>query len=426
MIDPAAFPRYDRFAPSVDIRCVTPAHGGCIHRFFDTSPFSPSGRYLAVVRLPSEDREPTPGDAADVLCIDLTNGETRTVGVSRAWEPQLGCHLNWGADDHTLLFNDVEPGEWEPFVRAVDPATGVSRRLPSSVYHASPDGQTLASADLTRMRYTQRGYGVVLPVDRHAPRHRGLATDDGLWLTDVATRSRRLAASIRDLVAADGPAELRDTPEAFEVYGFHSKWSPSGDRVLFSLRWFPAGASADNSFVDALSADWNTRFAVYTLCPDGSDIRLAVGPDHWARGGHHINFFPDGTALSTNLGGLHPDHTPSLARVDLATSEISLITPAMPGSGHPTVHPGGGILTDVYATETALGFGDGTTPLRWIDPARGVESVIARIDNDPGHGGVLRLDPHPAWDRTWRYVAFNAMHDGARRVFVADMAPLLT
>ena len=38
---------------------------------------------------------------------------------------------------------------------------------------------------------------------------------------------------------------------------------------------------------------------------------------------------------------------------------------------------------------------------------------------------VLRLDPHPAWDRTWRYVTFNAVAGGTRRVFVADMARLL-
>lgn len=27
--------------------------------------------------------------------------------------------------------------------------------------------------------------------------------------------------------------------------------------------------------------------------PDGSDIFVAVGPEQWERGGHHINWFPD-------------------------------------------------------------------------------------------------------------------------------------
>jgi hypothetical protein len=38
---------------------------------------------------------------------------------------------------------------------------------------------------------------------------------------------------------------------------------------------------------------------------------------------------------------------------------------------------------------------------------------------------VMRVDPHPAWDRTWRYVTFNAFVDGTRRVFVADMKELI-
>ena len=40
----------------------------------------------------------------------------------------------------------------------------------------------------------------------------------------------------------------------------------------------------------------------------------------------------------------------------------------------------------------------------------------------PCEDSVMRVDPHPAWDRTWRYVAFNAFVGGTRRVFVADMA----
>jgi len=38
---------------------------------------------------------------------------------------------------------------------------------------------------------------------------------------------------------------------------------------------------------------------------------------------------------------------------------------------------------------------------------------------------VMRVDPHPAWDRTWRYVTFNGFVGGSRRVFVADMRALL-
>jgi hypothetical protein len=32
-------------------------------------------------------------------------------------------------------------------------------------------------------------------------------------------------------------------------------------------------------------------------------------------------------------------------------------------------------------------------------------------------GGAMRIDPHPAWDRSWKYVAFNATPDGTASLF---------
>ena len=47
------FPRYTDHDPRVPVWCATPGRGGCYHRFFDTSPISPSGRFLAVTRMPA-------------------------------------------------------------------------------------------------------------------------------------------------------------------------------------------------------------------------------------------------------------------------------------------------------------------------------------------------------------------------------------
>jgi len=33
----------------------------------------------------------------------------------------------------------------------------------------------------------------------------------------------------------------------------------------------------------------------------------------------------------------------------------------------------------------------------------------------------LRCDAHPAWTRDWQWVSFNAVPDGTRHVFLADM-----
>jgi hypothetical protein len=146
-----------------------------------------------------------------------------------------------------------------------------------------------------------------------------------------------------------------------------------------------------------------------------------VGPEEWVKGGHHATWFPDGQRISMNLNidrdGLR------FVRVNADGSGLCKMLEKTRGSGHPTVHPDDShMLTDTYTTEKAS-FGDGTIPLRWIDLKSGREEVLVRINTQqPTKDAVMRVDPHPAWDRTWRYVTFNAFFDGTRRVFVADLA----
>ena len=126
------FPAYTDYTPDVPVHCVTPQPPGCIHRFYDSSPFSPSGRFIALTRLPFEDRLPGPGDMAEVVCVDLETGEMRTVAETRGWDSQLGAQVQWGRDDRTLLFNDVDTRDWRPYRRAARPAR---RRAPPARRH---------------------------------------------------------------------------------------------------------------------------------------------------------------------------------------------------------------------------------------------------------------------------------------------------
>jgi hypothetical protein len=65
---------------------------------------SPSGRYVALLRLPFEDRLASPGDVAQVILIDLKTGTETHLAETLGWEFQLGANLNWGATDHELFF----------------------------------------------------------------------------------------------------------------------------------------------------------------------------------------------------------------------------------------------------------------------------------------------------------------------------------
>lgn len=420
MLISSKFPKYENHETKVPIWCVTPNKGGSFHRFFDTSPFNPSGTHMVLTRINQEDRAPAPGEEAEIVVVNLVSGTETVVAKTSGWESQMGANCAW-ASDVEVVFNDVDTSSWTPHAVRLNIETKEALKLEGSVYHLSPDGKKALAFDVGAMRRTQPGYGVALP-DEHVRRNMGLSDDDGLFMTNVNTGKRKMLMSLREIVEKTTSKEsLRDYRD-WEVYGFHSKWNLQGDRMLFTLRRFPQSHSHRFGALHHKAC----LFDVYTMREDGSELFNAVPSPMWKNGGHHINWYPDGQSLSMNLR-LHHDHL-KFYRVGINGDGLRPILSQSIGSGHPTVHPTGThILTDTYVHES-MAYGDGTTPLRWIEIERGHEDVLARIPTEtPAQKTCpwMRLDPHPAWDKSWKYVAFNAFVGGTRRVYVMDMSSLL-
>jgi hypothetical protein len=160
--------------------------------------------------------------------------------------------------------------------------------------------------------------------------------------------------------------------------------------------------------------------AVITMNRDGSDIRTAVTAAQWARGGHHINWCPDGIHLSMNLNN---DDDPGLEIIRVKFDGSERRTIFKHGSGHPSLHPNGRfMITDAYPGER-VAFGDGSVPLRLIDTQRNTCTNIARIYVS-ATSGEFRVDPHPAW-HAGRHVVFNGFAGGTRKVYIADLGEML-
>lgn len=419
------FPRYVDYSCEVPVWCLTPqADANHIHRFFDTSPLSPSGRYVALTRLPDADGVfPRPGDRARIEVVDTFTGTCRTVWETAGWEYQMGANLNWGASDHELVFNDVDTSGWEPFIVVLDIESGAYRRIAgASVYHVSPDGRSALAADAGAMRRTQGGYGVVLP-DERVRYNRGAVADDGVFLTDLVTGTRRLLISIAEVAERVLPPERREEYARSEVYGFHTKWSPTGERLMFSLRYFP---DRGGRMFRMMNNDYNSlRYDVYTMRPDGSELFLAIPASEWEKHGHHTNWTPDGRRLTMNLNIDRERMRLCMCGYDgSGLHTIGNYT----GSGHPSFLRSGRYgITDCYLFETPFIAPDGSAALRLLDLAEGTERVFTRIrTRTPGFetASDFRLDPHPVWCAGGDLLIFNAMQGGRRRVFAADTRSL--
>lgn len=81
------FAAYDEFGPVIPVWCITPAPlERCIHRFFDSSAISPSGRYVALTQLPDETRPPYAGEPADVVVVDLYTAQWEIVARTHGYD----------------------------------------------------------------------------------------------------------------------------------------------------------------------------------------------------------------------------------------------------------------------------------------------------------------------------------------------------
>lgn len=408
------FPRCTEFDALVPVARV--ATGRIIHRFFDTSPISPSGRLMGLFRLPNEVRPPQPGETGEVVVVDLATGRERTVATTRGWETQMGANVQWGATDADLFFNDVDPATWKPFAVQLDPATGKSRRIDGTVFTISPDGRQLTSYNLIASRWIQVGYGVVIP-DRLARRNIGPVDDDGLFLTDVATGKTRLIASIRDIYERAVPKLRIEYAERCEFYCFQIRWNRQGTRVMAFLRWNDPKAEKGGP----------RRLTLVTMKPDGSDIWLAVTPEQYARGGHHPMWTPDGEHITINLNVRDGTKDLDLVQVRYDGADLRSIHPI--GSGHPSMHPTlPFVITDAYPREPVTR-GDGTAPLRLIDLRKKKEVALAQVLLTRSDSAKLtsehRIDAHPVWDASGRYVVFNGVYQDTRSVFMADVGAYL-
>jgi hypothetical protein len=377
---------------------------GVIHRFFDTSPLSPSGKYLALFRMPYEGRSPQPGDTGDIILVNVKTGKEKVVAQSRGWEAQLGANVQWGASDKELLFNDVDTASWKAFCVVLNPLTGARRKLGSTIFMASNDGKRIATYDLIKSRYAQVGYGVIIPKSL-VKRNDGPVAGDGIDITEVRSGKTKRIVTLHQIYEQTIPSIKIADPQNYEYYCFQVKWNPQGTRLLTTVQWAPEGGGP-------------RLRAVITMRPDGTDIRTAITPEQWAKGGHHINWMPDGEHLSMNL---NVDGKEGLELISVNYDGTGLKTVFTPGSGHPSFHPKGLplIVTDAYPDEP-ITKRDGSVPIRYLHTDTGKEEAIAEVFVS-NTNGEFRIDPHPAWDRTGRYVIFNGFTNGTRNVFMADL-----
>lgn len=265
-------------ASSIKFWTISDGNFSSIHRFFDSSPFSPSGRYIAYTQILGEEGSRIDEkSASEVIVVNIRTKETLVVDRTTAWDTQVGAHVQWGANDSQLFYNKYMASSAESFSTAshgllrgvmADIHTSKKVYFDSPVYHVSTLGDYYAAPDLTKIRFTQLGYGVYSPrasPNTHASR------SDGVFVTDIRAGRTVLLVSLHDLAIAGGWDPTTPT------YAFHTKWSSDGAYLMIVARTQEARRPADwvgwvQSAVGS-KRKWFRRQHLFVVRKDGQQLR---------------------------------------------------------------------------------------------------------------------------------------------------------
>ena len=386
------------------IQIVTPTEGEYIHTFFDVNPISPSGRYLACIKLPFAHRLPKPEDEADICIIDLHEQAMALVYKTKGWGLCVSAHVCWGSDDNHLYFNDKEGAE--VFAVEYNLNDGSYRRLCGPIYQISKDGEWIFSPNLAIVNYAQKGYGAVVDEKYGCVPTNVMSDDEGLWRLNASKNTKELIFSKKD---AYNILPDKKPIEGSRMVFFHTKISPDQTKLMQMIR-----CTFDNS-------NKQLRYII-TMDLDGKNPKLALPFELWLSGSHHPDWHPDSLHITMNINF----EVMRFCQFKYDGSEFKIIFPHLRGGGHPSFSKDTRFLiTDAYTNEP-FSNEEGQTPIRFINSQTGEERVICYINtlsNDTPFD--LRCDPHPVWNKDCTKIIFNATPNGNRQILIADVSELV-
>lgn len=420
-----AFRAYRPGKTLAPVQCITPDDGFYLHTFYNKSPWSASGRYFAVTRLPYQKGKALWGDVAEVCVIDLERQSIRTVYRTKAWGFQLGANVQWqhGSDDY-LYTNDIVEGK-AVCVR-VDVRDLAAVIYAGAKYDLAPDNRSVISPQLLNMNMTQYGYSVPdPPAGRPVPFTKNDMLQEGLWKTNLDSNRVSLLTPFTSFIERSG--EDHAFYSRAMLYLFHSQFNRQNTRILQVLR-----AQINHKGRNA---------SLFSMNADGTQLVQCLGMEKWNQkapggSGNHPNWHPDGEHVVMNcvptwLG--YKDMRFCQFRYD--GSGFTILSERHTGSGHPSIDlTGRYLLADAYPKQTYIVSASGEIPIRLINLRNDEEQILCSIANDVGGkgkqytaanqlegGSGYKLDPHPVWGPGGKSIAFNGAPEGRRQVYIADL-----
>ncbi len=378
----------------VEARPVTQGPSHHFFGYYDKFPWDASGRWMLGLRTAFMDRPPQADDVAIVGVIDTENeNKWTTLAETRAWNWQQGCMLQWLAGGPEIFFNDRIDGQFICHVLNVN--TGHERIIPRPIYTVNRSAKLGISLNFARLHDQRPGYGYAGVPDPSL--HRGEPEDDGLWAVDLESGKSRLILSLAEAAEFERQEDFLGKTHRFN----HVQFGARDDRFSVLHRYKP----------EALNKVGETR--LLTLNTDGTEL-CCLSQDGYVshydwRGGASILAW----ASEPGLGRKYYLFQDGAKRAEIIGAGV------LTTDGHCSFSPDGRwVLTDTYPDT------DNYRTLLLYHFASGERVDIGRFFSPPVDWQI-RCDLHPRWNRDGTQVCIDSVHEGARKMYVLDVASIV-
>lgn len=344
--------------------------------YYDKCPWDPSGRYVLCHRVKNAYEKPDSDEQAQLVLIDTQQENAlRVIAVTRCWNVQQGCMLQW-LDEKRVIFNDFRVGAFCSVI--LDLETGQERVLPMPVYTVAADGTFALTLDFARLHRLRPGYGYCnLP---EQPK------DCCIWRMELDSGVVTPLFTYEDLKA------LRPRPEmdGAEHKVNHLMIGPDGSRFMVLHRWI----EGSRKYTRLVTGDCR-----------GGGLRVLLDDDFvshccWKDQSHILTF-----AQKKGQGR-------GYFLISDGGDECGRLWPALVGDGHPTYGPDGRVVTDSYPDRRRV------SNIYILKENSGETPVIARVFSPFRYDNEVRCDLHPRWSRDGRQICFDGVFEGKRALYM--------
>lgn len=381
-------------ATRTPLRQVGPAGIETFFGYYDKSPLSSSGWLLCHGSSHASVERPRADRCVAVQVYDFRSHDCTRPVLSidtRSYNWQQGARAHWLDGEH-FIFNDFDAERRRYICRVWSIAQRRETRRYDLPVQDSWRREYFLSINYRRLQALRPDYGYrnLPPPDAAAL---AALDDDGILRVEQTGGGQRLLYSLRDICRSGFDPMFEQAVHKVN----HVMIGPDGRNFVFLHRYFIGRRKFDRLMLGSA---------------DGAPLRILS-----AHGMVSHCFWRDETALLCYLRG--PSGRDGYHLVDIATARITPLFEGRldgMGDGHPHVH-GRHFVTDTYPDRRRM------QHLLRGDLHTGEVIELGRFHHGFRYGGETRCDLHPRYSPDGRYVFFDSVCSGRRRLCFLESHP---